>query len=184
VSAPFVLPSAAEIVAEMERVVTGTRHADRSPWAKLIGDLVESNLRQWDLEDVTRDPRASDTTVATAKREIDRLNTGRHSRVQEIDAAIDATLDQSPAAPIATESPGMVLDRLSVLVIRRARTAAASSGDPSYASRLPVIEVQVASLSLGFDSYMQELRAGTRRFVRYEALKLYRPSTPASGGLA
>ena len=46
--------------------------------------------------------------------------------VEEIDAAIDSILDQPATAPIATESPGMVLDRLSVLVIRRARTAAAS----------------------------------------------------------
>ena len=58
--------------------------------------------------------------IANAKREIDRLNIGRHRMVQEIDAAFDASLDQQATAPLATESPGMVLDRLSVLVIRRA----------------------------------------------------------------
>ena len=96
--------------------------------------------------------------------------------MQEIDSAIDSALDQPVTAPIATESPGMVLDRLSVLVIRRARTVAASSQDPTYADRLPAIESQLLGLSLAFDSYMDELRAGTRRFVPYEHLKLYGPA--------
>ena len=36
---------------------------------------------------------------------------------------MQADLTQSTTATLATESPGMVLDRLSVLVIRIARTA-------------------------------------------------------------
>ena len=43
----LVAASAAEIVAEMERVVLGGRDAAPA-WALLIGDLVGSNLRQWD----------------------------------------------------------------------------------------------------------------------------------------
>jgi hypothetical protein len=170
------LPPAADIVADMERAVRG--HGDTAGTApsRLIVDLVASNLRQWELEDTTRDPCVSDSAVANAKREIDRLNIGRHRLVQEIDSAIDATLDQPVTAPIATESPGMVLDRLSVLVIRRARTAAASRHDPTYADRLPAIESQLLGLSDAFDSYMEELEAGTRRFLPYEHFKLYGPS--------
>ena len=188
--------TAGDLVAEMERVVQvegGTKRASSEAlsWngpgpnapgpngpalAGLVGALVGSNLRQWDLEDTTRDPGASDSVVANAKREIDRLNIGRHHLVQEIDAAIDSTLDQPTTAPIATKSPGMVLDRLSVLVIRRARTVAASSHHPGYAERVPALESQLAALSLAFDSYMDELRAGTKRFIPYEHFKLYRPS--------
>jgi hypothetical protein len=140
--------------------------------------LVLSNLRQWELEDSTRDPDASDGVVAGAKREIDRLNAGRHHFMEQIDASIEAGLDQSPAAPIATESPGMVLDRLSVLVIRRARTASASLRHPKYAKRVPDIESRLAILSSAFDSYIDELRAGTRRFLAYESFKLYGSSAP------
>jgi hypothetical protein len=160
----------------MERAVRGDRVSGAPGWGALVMDLVDSNLRQWDLEDATRDPCASDAAVARAKREIDRLNIGRHRLVQEIDAAIDSALDQPPTATIATESPGMVLDRLSVLVIRRARTLAASSRDPMYAERIPALESRLAALSRAFDSYMEDLLAGTRRFVPYEHLKLYRPS--------
>jgi Protein of unknown function (DUF4254) len=153
---------------------------DETVLANLVGDLVGSNLQQWDLEDTTRDPGASDSVVANAKRAIDRLNIGRHRLVQEIDAAIDSSLDQTATAPIATETPAMALDRLSVLVIRRARTAAAASRDPAFAERVPALEAQVVALSLAFDAYMDELRAGTKRFVPYEHLKLYRPSAASS----
>ena len=74
----------------------------------------------------------------------------------------------------------MVLDRLSVLVIRRARTAEASGRDPKLAERLGPLEAQVGALSAALDSYMDELRAGTKRFLRYESLKLYGPSTSAA----
>jgi hypothetical protein len=185
------LPSAGDLVARMEQAVRGepeqrkpeqTEPEQRKPvhpdpdepvWASLMVALVESNLRQWDLEDTTRDPGATDAVVAGAKREIDRLNLGRHRLVEEIDTAIDAVLDQPAVAPIATESPGMVLDRLSVLVIRRARTTAASSQDPAWADRLPLLESRLTTLTMALDSYLDELRSGRRRFVPYEHLKLY-----------
>jgi len=177
---PSVLPPVAEIVADMERAATGRRTDAETGWKTAIVNLVQSNLRQWDLEDATRDPGASDAQVAHAKREIDRLNVGRHRLVEEIDAAIDSVLDQSATAPLATESPGMVLDRLSVLVIRRARTAAACRRDPELADRVRALEAQVGSLAAALDSYLDELRAGTKRFVRYQSLKLYGPSTAAA----
>jgi hypothetical protein len=170
----------------MEQAAAGEHRsasAARAPgapaWATLIVDLVESNLRQWDLEDITRHPGASDAEVANAKREIDRLNLGRHRLVQEIDAAIDSNLEQATAAPLATESPGMVLDRLSVLVIRRVRTVTASERDPRLGDRVRVLQAQVGALSAALDSYIDELRTGNRRFLRYESLKLYGSAAPA-----
>ena len=89
----------------------------------LLLDLHDSNRRQWDLEDVTRAEDASDSVVAGAKRAVDRLNLARHQLIQKIDAAVEIDLDQSTTATLATETPGMVFDRLSVLVIRLVRTA-------------------------------------------------------------
>ena len=167
-------PTAAELITEMERVLGGGRCASPLPWVALVTDLVGSNLEQWELEDATRDPVASDEEVAHAKRGIDRLNLGRHHLVEEIDASIAAGLDQPPDAPLATESPGMVLDRLSVLVIRRSRTESASVRHSDYAERLPELEARIAALSSAFDTYVDELHAGTRRFLPYEHFKLYR----------
>jgi Protein of unknown function (DUF4254) len=167
------LPTAAWLVKEMEGAIRGDPDTNGSGWGTFVGELVRSNLRQWDLEDSTRDPLASDAVVAGAKREIDRLNAERHRLMQQIDEAIDSTLNRVAAAPLATESPGMVVDRLSVLVIRRVRTMAASSQQLTYAARVPLLDSQLASLSLAFDTYMQELRSGTRRFLPYRHLKLY-----------
>lgn len=166
-------PRAAALVGEMERAINGAPAQERTGLAGLVAELAGSNLRQWDLEDATRDVDAGDRAVANAKRSIDRLNVSRHRIVEQIDRAITAGLDLPDAAPLATESPGMVIDRLSVLVIRRARTREAASRDGTYAERLPVLDRQVASLMEALDGYLQELWSGTRRFVAYEHLKLY-----------
>jgi hypothetical protein len=167
-------PEAAELIGEMERVLGGGACVSPTPWVALVTELVGSNLEQWELEDATRDPGATDEEVANAKRGIDRLNMGRHRLVEQIDASIAAGLDQPADALLATESPGMVLDRLSVLVIRRSRTESASMRQPDYAERLPELDARVAALSSAFDTYVRELQAGTRRFLPYEHLKLYR----------
>jgi hypothetical protein len=167
-------PTGTELVSEMERAIGGESTLHPIPWVRLVRELLESNLAQWELEDVTRDPVARDAVVANAKREIDRLNIGRHRLVEQVDASIAEGLEQSADAPLATESPGMVLDRLSVLVIRRARTKSATASQPDYSERLPELEARIDALCSAFDSYVEELRVGTRQFLPYEHFKLYR----------
>jgi hypothetical protein len=176
------LLSAHELVTEMERAVRGEPPRDVPALAGRAAEIVLSNLRQWELEDTTRDPQASDAVIAAAKRAIDRLNLDRHRLVQEIDAGIAASLDQPATARMVTESPGMVLDRLSVLVIRRARTAALSGCNETYAARLPGINGQLAALSAAFDDCLEDLRTGARRFVAYEHFKLYSAEPPSPAG--
>lgn len=168
--------SAAALVDEMECAVRGA--PVRQPSLDgLVMELVRSNLQQWDLEDATRDPDVSDAVVAGAKRSIDRLNLRRHNLVEEIDGFVADRLNLTATATLATESPGMILDRLSVMVIRRARTAATSSSQAGYADRIPVLDAQIAGLLDAFDTYMDELRAGTRRFLAHNHLKLYASRT-------
>lgn len=171
------LPPVAEIVIELERALSGERPVSPDQLMSLLLELHDSNLRQWDLEDVTRVAEASDSVIADAKRAIDKLNLIRHHLIEEIDSAVQATLKQSTTAPFATESPGMVFDRLSVLVIRITRTAqkarAVSDGADRYAGRLPSLRGQLAALSAALESLLRDVRAGTRRFLPYEHLKLY-----------
>ena len=166
-------PTGAELVSNMERAIQGDTYAHAVAWVTLVTELVRSNLAQWELEDVTRDPSASDESVANAKRGIDRLNIGRHRLVEQVDARIAAGIEQSADAPLATESPGMVLDRLSVLVIRRVRTESVAASQPDYSERLPELEARIDALTSAFDSYVEELQTGTRRFIPYEHFKLY-----------
>jgi hypothetical protein len=167
-------PTAGELVSDMERTIEGDTCLHPVTWVILVTELVQSNVAQWELEDGTRDPSASDEVVANAKREIDRLNIGRHRLVAQIDAQFAAGLEQSADAPLATESPGMVLDRLSVLIIRRARTKSVAASQPDYSERLPELEARIEALSSAFDSLVEDLQTGTRQFVPYEHFKLYR----------
>jgi hypothetical protein len=176
----MVLPPVGDVVARFERALRDDWDRGDPSLHGVMGLLLElhgSNVAQWELEDTTRDPSADDSVVAEAKRGIDKLNLGRHQLVQAIDVAIDAALGQSPTATLATESPGMVFDRLSVLVIRMDRTASAvgsgSSDAPAYAARLPILGRQRAALCSALEALLQEVTEGRRRFLLYEPLKLY-----------
>ena len=171
------LPPSDQVVAELRRAL---RDPDHRPSPRLVGrlvDLLRSNLEQWNLEDTARDPGADDAAIAAAKRAIDELNAGRHRIVEEIDAAIDQAVTQTASAPLATESPAMAYDRLSVLVIRIHHTElAAGEGAPDaerYAARLPILYRQLTDLQHAIDGLIEDVRNGTRHFVPYESLKLY-----------
>jgi hypothetical protein len=147
----------------------------------LLLDLLHSNLEQWELEDVSRAAGADDASVAGAKRSIDRLNLERHRLTERIDAAIDAVLVQSASATPSTESPAMAFDRLSVLAIRLDRTDRAArkstnDGD-EIGRRLVRLSVHLDGLAAAIDALLDDVRAGRRRFVPYEHLKLYGSGT-------
>jgi hypothetical protein len=171
------VPSSSELVTTFDEALRGNRPVSPSALMSLLLDLLDSNLRQWCLEDVSRERDASDASVAAAKRSIDVLNLVRHRLVQDVDAAVVAAIPPVPTAPLATESPGMAFDRLTVLVIRLHRTeAAAASGSVdavTLAGRLPGLGRQLAALCSAIDTLLEELRAGRRRFVLYQHLKLY-----------
>ena len=169
------LPPTAEIVAELQRAVRDPARRSEPGLVGLLVDLLRSNLEQWNLESQSRGA-ADDAAVARAKRAIDELNGRRHQLVEAIDAAFDRALARNVAAPLATESPGMAFDRLSVLVIRVHRTELAAGEAPEaggYAARLPVLHRQLTELAQAIDALVDDVGAGRRRFVPYQSLKLY-----------
>jgi hypothetical protein len=193
---PWPVPPASEVVTRFRRSLEahtapddrnpsdGRRASDRpdaSGLMQLLVELLLSNLEQWELEDVTRTPEADDATIARAKRSIDSLNLERHHLAERVDATIDAALAQSDTATPSTESPAMAFDRLSVLAIRldRTRRAArmAGNGGGDFGRRLLRLSGQLEGLAAAIDALLDDVRAGRRRFVPYEHLKLYAPET-------
>ena len=171
------LPTSGHVVAEFRHALQDPEHESTRPLVGRLLDLLRSNLEQWNLEDEARGVEVDDAAVADAKRAIDELNAGRHHIVEEIDAAIDRAVAQAASAPLATESPAMAFDRLSVLVIRihhteRAAGEGASDAD-LYAARLPVLYRQLSDLQQAIDGLIEGVRDGTRRFVPYQSLKMY-----------
>lgn len=171
------IPRSEHVVAEFRRALHDPTHRSSGTLNRLLLDLLAGNLDQWELEDKGRAPGVDDATVAEAKRAIDWLNAGRHQLVEAIDAEIDRAVAQDASAPLATESPAMAFDRLSVLVIRIHHTERAAGEETPdsdhFEGRLPVLRRQLADLQQAIDGLIEDVGKGTRRFVPYRSLKLY-----------
>ncbi|HEX5243661.1 MAG TPA: DUF4254 domain-containing protein, partial [Tepidisphaeraceae bacterium] len=106
---------------------TRTWHADpvaaptshSSELERLIVEQHRQNFALWHEEDRARSPRASAEEVAAIKRNIDALNQARNDLVEAVDREL---LQQMPAArediPLHSETPGMMIDRLSILSLK------------------------------------------------------------------
>ena len=140
-----------------------------------------ANFDLWHEEDKVREPGASDAAIARLKRSIDALNQTRNDLVEAIDRAFLAAAGvQDPAAPLHSESPGLILDRLSVLALRLYHTAeearrptASEAHRQRNLARLDLLREQRADLAACLDELWQQVLAGRRRFKLYRQLKMY-----------
>ncbi len=165
--------------------ITGSDHG-LSDVMDPIRALHRNNRSQWDREDDARKDPGNDSVVASAKHDIDRMNGVRHGLIEAVDEAIASMIDRRDEAPLVTESPGMAIDRLSVLLIRLASTearAASESADAElFAERLPRLHAQLDALQEAIALLLDDLSRGNRTFFAYESLKLYGGEDPASVG--
>ena len=171
------LPSVIDVVAEFRSTLEQRARRPAGAVMKLLLDLHDNNVAQWNREDSVRSDDADDAAVAAAKRDIDALNMRRHHLVEAIDAAVDAAIAQTPSATPATESPASVFDRLSILVTRihfTERAARSPRRDrDAYAARLPVLHRQLAVMQAALEALLDELREGRKSFVPHQSFKLY-----------
>ncbi len=81
-----------------------------------------SNFELWHEEDRARIPGAPDRTIARVKRAIDRINQRRNDLAEGCDAMLLAFLAErnlpNPDAELHSESPGLIIDRLSILSLK------------------------------------------------------------------
>jgi hypothetical protein len=155
-----------------------------SDWLELVRRQHRANFELWHIEDEARSPGASDAEVAAVKRRVDRTNQQRNDLVEELDRALLAWLEPqglpNPAAPLNSESPGLMIDRLSILSLKiyHTREEAGRAGTPSghavrNLERLAILEEQRADLAGCLDALWRETLVGTRRFKLYRQLKMY-----------
>jgi hypothetical protein len=140
-----------------------------------------ANYELWHEEDKARDPSAGDAAIAKVKRAIDALNQRRNDLVEDLDRMMLAAAgDQAPAAPLHSESPGLIVDRLSILALKLYHTAeesrrANATGEHRQRNleRLALIEEQRADLAACLDELWRQVLAGQRRFKLYRQMKMY-----------
>ena len=152
-----------------------------------LDDLVQrehqANFALWHEEDKARDPSADDTRIATVKRVIDVTNQRRNDLVEQIDHwllqhVVPSATDHPPA--LHSETPGMMLDRLSILALKIFHTqqeADRADATPLHRARnldrLTVLQEQRTDLVNALEALLQAVLRGEKSFKLYRQMKMY-----------
>jgi hypothetical protein len=139
-----------------------------------------ANFDLWHEEDKARAPEVTDAEIARVKRAIDLLNQRRNDLVEKMDVWLMERLDQNEAAPLHSETPGLMIDRLSILALKiyhtheeTLRASATEAHRVRNKERLILLEEQRGDLASCLDSLWAEVLGGTRRFKLYKQMKMY-----------
>jgi hypothetical protein len=153
-------------------------------WTSLVANQHLANFELWHTEDAARTPGATDADLARVKRRIDETNQRRNDLSEQIDQALlDALASRSlpaPDAPLHSESPGLMIDRMSILALKIFHTqeeiqrpGAPQGHAERNRERLEILAAQRSDLAACLDQLWAETLAGKRRFKLYRQLKMY-----------
>ena len=184
-------PSTIGRLAASQTTWTAAWHRPESTEAPLPSDALEvlvlrehqANFALWHEEDKARDPSATDAEIASVKRAIDALNQQRNDLVEEIDEwFLQHVVSPAPgqARALHSETPGMMLDRLSILALKvfhtkqeAEREDASSSHRAKNLHRLTILQEQRNDLTDALEALLSAILAGEKSFKLYRQMKMY-----------
>jgi len=153
-------------------------------WLTLVAQQHRANFELWHIEDEARRPGASDAELAAVKRRVDATNQRRNDLTEGLDRALLGWLRKqalpNPEAPLHSETPGLIIDRLSILSLKiyhtceEAERSDAPAGHPERnRERLSILEEQRNDLAACLQTLWRQTLEGARRFKLYRQLKMY-----------
>jgi Protein of unknown function (DUF4254) len=149
---------------------------------RLVLEQHLKNFQLWHEEDQARAPYAPAETIARVKRNIDAFNQRRNDLMEEIDRELMRQLAASSnnSAVLHSETPGMMIDRLSILSLKLYHTReeldrldASPAHRARNQERLKILEEQRNDLAENLEQLWDDLSSGRRRFKVYRQLKMY-----------
>ena len=154
------------------------------PFLALVARQHAANFELWHIEDEARRPAAADAELAEIKRRIDTTNQRRNDAVEELDRCLLQELAAlalpNPGALLHSETPGLMIDRLSILALKIYHTREETCREDApeghverNCDRLSILEEQRADLAACFDALWTDILEGRRRFKLYRQLKMY-----------
>jgi hypothetical protein len=161
---------------------------DLDDWMTRVALQHRANFELWHIEDEARAPGANDADLANVKRRVDTTNQRRNDLAEDLDRTLLDWLGQSqlpdPNATLNSESPGLIIDRLSILALKiyHSREEAQRKDAPHghaerNRNRLAILEEQRSDLAECLDALWRDTLASTRRFKLYRQLKMYNDPT-------
>jgi uncharacterized protein DUF4254 len=177
--------SASEI-AELQTALTAAWHQEKpgvtgAGFSRLVAENHLRNFQLWHEEDVARREDLGFESVYRAKRAIDRYNQERNNFIEEMDKAIVAELDPpASGCPRNSETPGLMIDRLSILALKEyhmqeetVRADASAEHRARCAEKLARIGVQRRDLRDCLAELLADVQAKRRTFSVYFQFKMY-----------
>lgn len=150
---------------------------------QLIYDLTLINTFQWHEEDKARMVGVTDRFLGEVKRSIDVSNQRRTDKIEELDSWLvrwfqQAGIQPSSAVPMNSETPGSLIDRLSILRLKIYHMYQETLRDnPGHLekcrAKLEVLYEQERDLDCCFNQLLSDLLSAKKRLKVYFQFKMY-----------
>lgn len=157
--------------------------APATPLWSAIAQNHHHNHLLWEEEDLARRRQVPDSAIAANKRNIDRHNQARNDAIERIDQQLVQLLAATPPRPEArlhSETPGAMIDRLSILSLRIRQMglqAERKNVDRAHVedclAKLARLREQRIDLASCLDQLLADCANGSGRFKVYRQFKMY-----------
>lgn len=151
-------------------------------------ELAYRNYQLWHEEDKARRIDVGDDVIAQVKRNIDRFNQQRNDLIEKLDEAIlawvQARVEMDPQLPINSETPGSIVDRISILSLKiyhmhedTLRDDVSDEHRERSQGKLAILRIQRADLENALGLLIKDYLGGKKQMKLYRQFKMYNDPT-------